>query len=177
MSMAPTTEQQASRSDLGQRFFMLSVFAILAVEAVVTIFNIGMWFEWTSCLLGIVAAVGILVLGNWLWSGDKTALTVMRAWVVVMLLLAILAMALHIAGDSTIPRHLGVNIAWEGWLKLAVYGLMASLLLLPGPTLEFFGTQRGEAPATVVAEAAAVPAPTAAPAGPAVELAADQVNA
>src|SRR5882724_5279647 len=72
MSMAPTTDQQSQRADLGQRVYLLGIFAILVVEAISTITNVGMWFEWTSLVLGAVSCVGILYLGNWLYTGDKT---------------------------------------------------------------------------------------------------------
>src|SRR5439155_905006 len=94
MSMAPTTDQQAQRIDLGQRVYMLGIFAILVVEAISTITNVGMWFEWTSLVLGTVACVGILYLGNWLYTGDKTALLVMRVWVAVELTLVLIAVVL-----------------------------------------------------------------------------------
>jgi hypothetical protein len=172
MSMAPTTEQ-TSRSDLGQRFFLLSVFAILAVEVVVTVFNVGMWFEWSSCLLGILAAVGILWLGNWLWSGDKTALTVTRVWVVVMFVLALVAQIWLLTLEPTLSRYLGVNAAWQGWLKLAAYGGFACALFVPGVVLDFVSGQRGEAaPAESAAATAAAP-----PTGEPVELTAEATKA
>ena len=36
MSMAPTTDQQSQRTDLGQRVYLLGIFAILVVEAICT---------------------------------------------------------------------------------------------------------------------------------------------
>src|SRR5437016_1827695 len=73
MAMAPTTEQQPQRRDLGQRFFLLGIFAVMVAEVVCTLVNIGQWFHWSSLVLGVVASVGIIYLGNWLYTGDKTA--------------------------------------------------------------------------------------------------------
>jgi hypothetical protein len=158
MSMAPTTEPESTTSDLGQRFFLLAVFAILLVETVTTVTNVGQWFEWSSCLLGIVSGVGILYLGNWLYTGDKTALTVTRIWAVLQLALVLAAIGIAVSGsppDSPFPRQVGVNALWEGILKLIVYLGLAGLLFLPSPTLDFFSAQRGETPASAAASAKA----------------------
>jgi hypothetical protein len=174
MSMAPTTDQPSQRIDLGQRFLLLAIFATLAVEVVVTVVNAGQWFSWVSLALGIVAGVGILYLGNWLYTGNKTALAVTRLWVMVMLILAVFAVTMKLTdapGEAAITRHLGVNILWEGWLKLAVYAGFAAGLFVPGYVLDFLGHQRGEAPA---APATAV---AAAPAGEPAELTAEHTTA
>jgi len=175
MSMAPTTEPQSPPSDLGQRLFLLGVFAVLVAEVIVTVANVGQWFEWTSCLLGVIACLGMLYLGNWLYTGNRTALTVTRIWVAIQLavvLAGVIALS-ETPADSAIPRHLGINAFWQGYLKLAVYLGFAGLLFAPGATLDFFSAQRGEAPAKV-------PAPTTeqtAPVGNPVELAVEHTRA
>jgi hypothetical protein len=172
MSMAPTTEPQSTPGDLGQRLFLLGVFFILLVEVVTTVANVGQWFEWTSCLLGIIASVGILYLGNWLYTGNTTALMVTRIWVVLQLALVLAAMGIilmDMASDSTIPRHFGVNAIWQGVLKLAAYLGFAGLLFVPGATLDFFSAQRGEARTAALAATRDVTAPAGDPAELAVE--------
>src|SRR5262249_48985061 len=80
--------------------------------------------------------------------------------------------------DSAVARHLGVNAMWQGWLKVAAYAGFATLLMVPGVTLDFLTAQRGETPAP--AAAATAPPPAAAPpadAGPPVELAAEPTTA
>src|SRR4051812_26858484 len=122
MSMAPTTEPQPTSSDLGQRFFVLGIFAILVVEAGTTIINIGQHAEWTSSALGVLFCFVILYLGNWLYRGDKTALMWTRIWVV--LQIAVVAMGVtHFSEEpdlAVLVRHHGVIAVWQGVLKLAV---------------------------------------------------------
>src|SRR5439155_17352944 len=161
----------------GQRVYMLGIFAILVVEAISTITNVGMWFEWTSLVLGTVACVGILYLGNWLYTGDKTALLVMRVWVAVELTLVLIAVVL-LGGEGPGPavaRHLGVNVWWEGLLKIAAYAGFAAAIFCPGVVLDFLGAQRGEGPGATAT--APETAETGAPAGEPVELNAEQTNA
>ncbi len=160
MSMAPTTDQPSQRIDLGQRFLLLAIFATLAVEVVETVVNAGQWFSWMSLTLGTVASIGVLYLGNWLYTGNKTALAVTRLWVMVMLILAVFAVSMKLTdapGEAAIGHHLGINVLWEGWLKLAVYGGFAAGLFLPGYVLDFLGAQRGEAPAAPTVPGAAAP--------------------
>jgi hypothetical protein len=166
MAMAPTTESEAPTSDLGHRFFLLGIFAILVAEVVVTLVNVGQWFQWSSCLLGIVAGLGILYLGNWLYTGDKGALKVTQFWVLLQLALVLIAVIITVTGappDSTIPGHLGINAMWQAYLKLAVYLGFAYLLFVPGATLDFFASQRGEtltkAPLVATEQTAAAGAP------------------
>jgi hypothetical protein len=170
------SEQSPPRTDLGQRFFLLGVFAILVVEAILTVVNFAQWFEWSSLALGVVAGILILYLGNWLYTGDKTALTVMRIWIVLQLVLVLVAVLVTLAGapaDSTLPRHLGINMMWQGWLKLAAYGTFAGMLFLPGVMLDFLAEQRGEVPAS-----APVAVKEEAPAmGPPVDLTAEHTQA
>jgi hypothetical protein len=176
MSMASTTEPQSTPGELGQRLFLLGVFVILLVEVVTTVANVGQWFEWSSCLLGIIASVGILYLGNWLYTGTTTALMVTRIWVVVQLALILVAMGITLSetpAESTIPRHLGVNAIWEGLLKLAVYLGFAGLLFVPGVTLDFFSAQRGETRTPALAGAR----DEAAPVGDPADLAAEHTRA
>jgi hypothetical protein len=176
MSMAPTTEPQSTPSDLGQRLFLLGVFTILLVEVVCTVANVGQCFEWTSCVLGIVASVGILYLGNWLYTGSTSALAVTRIWVVVQLMLVLVAMGILLSvsfADSTFPQHVGVNALWQGYLKLIVYLGFAGLLFIPGLTLDFLSAQRGQVRTPT---ALATNSELAAPGSP-VELGAEQTKA
>jgi hypothetical protein len=172
MSMAPTTEPQSTPSELGQRLFLLGVFVILLVEVVCTVANVGQWFTWSSCLLGIIASIGILYLGNWLYTGNTTALLVTRIWVVVQLALIIVGLAILLfdsSGESTFPRHVGVNATWMGLLKLVVYLGFAFLLFVPGYTLDFFSAQRGETRAPAITTASTPAAPIGEPADLATE--------
>src|SRR5438105_4249284 len=121
MSMAATTEPKASSGDLGQRFFVFGIFAIMVAEVAVTMSNMGHTFLWTSCLLGAVSSVGILALGNWLYSGNKTALMVTRVWVAIQLLLTLIGLGMLLTDSNTdgVPSHLGINALWQGYIKLA----------------------------------------------------------
>jgi hypothetical protein len=176
MAMAPTTESDTQRSDLGQRFFLLGVFAILVVEALATIVNVGQAFTWTGTVLGIIATIGVLYLGNWLFTGDRSALSAMRGFVVIELILAAVALAMLVSdmpSDSPIPAHLNVSASWQGWLKVIAYGGFALALFMPGVVLDFLAQQRGETPTS----AASPTAEALAPAGEPVTLAADQTKA
>jgi hypothetical protein len=176
MAMAPTTEQQSQRIDLGQRFFLLGVFGILVSEALATIVNVGLAFTWTGALLGIVSAVVILYLGNRLYVGDKVALTATRVWLAVELAVVITALAILLGNtpaESTIPVHLNISAAWQGCLKLAAYVGFAAAVFLPGFVLDFFAAQRGES----VVNGAAPAAETSAATGEPVTLANDQLQA
>ncbi len=175
MSMAETTEHSSAPSDLGQRFFLLGVFVVMVVDAVTTVVNIGHWFAWTSCLLGIVSCLVTLFLANRLYVGDKVALSLTRLWVVLQLAVIVCAVAISLspgAEDSSFGRHVGVNALWEGYLKLAAYLLLAGLLFVPGITLDYLSIKRGETPAAPAVRAVA---PLAAPTP--IELAADQIKA
>jgi hypothetical protein len=150
MAMAPTSEQQSQRIDLGQRLFLVSVFGVLVTEALATIVNIGHAFTWTGTLLGIVSAVVILYLGNRLFVGDRPALTASRVWVALELVLVLIALGILLGdtpAESSIPVHLNISAAWQGWLKLAAYAGFAAALFLPGFVLDFFAAQRGDAAA------------------------------
>ncbi|HYV39226.1 MAG TPA: hypothetical protein VE988_26295 [Gemmataceae bacterium] len=176
MSMAPTTESPAPASDLGQRFFVFGVFAIMVAEVAVTVSNMGQRFLWTSCMLGVVSSVGILALGNWLYNGDKTALLITRAWVGLQILLIILGLCFKLsdaADEGGLHSHLGVNAMWQGYIKLFAYLLFAGMLFLPGLTLDFFATQRGETPTPKPAASMGVEAAAGSP----VDLAVDQTAA
>jgi hypothetical protein len=140
----------SNRIDLGQRLFLLGVFGIVVAEAVTTVVNVGQWFDWTSCLLGIVATLAILYLGNWLYTGDKTAYLATTAWVILFAGLSLAALLFRFQFESSgaamgdaVSRHLGVNVAWQGILKLATYVLFA-VVLFSGPTREWLATRRGE---------------------------------
>jgi hypothetical protein len=175
MAMAPTTEQP-QRIDLGQRFFLLSIFAVLVVEALATVVNMGHAFAWSSTILGIVSTLAILYLGNWLWTGDRTALTVTRIWALLQLALVVVLMVI-LLGDvhtgSSLPRNLNISTAWEGWLKLAAYIGLVVALFVPGVVLDFIASHRGEPTAPVAANAADKILPTGEP----VNLAVEHVNA
>ena len=176
MAMAPTTEQQSQRIDLGQRFFLLGVFGILVSEALATIVNIGLAFTWTGALLGIVSAVVILYLGNRLYVGDKVALTATRVWLAVELAVVVTALAIllgNMPAESTIPVHLNTSAAWQGCLKLVAYMGFAAAVFLPGVVLDFFAAQRGE----TIVNGTPTAAETSAVAGEPVTLANDQVQA
>jgi hypothetical protein len=178
--MAPTTEPHTSSTDLGQRFFLLGIFGVLVAEVLITLVNYGQWFEWTSCVLGIIACVGILYLGNWLYTGNTTALMVTRGWVVLRLMLVlvgVLAATSSTTSESPLARQLGINVMWEGYLLLAVYLGMAALLFLPGVTLDFFGAQRGEHATTTPLTGAAMTNSEAATASAPVELTAEHTKA
>jgi hypothetical protein len=174
--MAPTTEPHSSSSDLGQRFFLLAIFAVVVAEVVVTVVNVGQWFQWSSCLLGVISALVILYLGNWLYTGSLTALKVTRVWVAIQIGLVLAALLIAWAGlptETTLAGHLGVNMPWQGILKLVVYVGLAGLVYVPGVTLDFFRMQRGEAPAAapVIANSEAVPT------GPPAELTTEHTRA
>jgi hypothetical protein len=176
MATAPSTDHQSQRSDLGHRFFLLGVFGVLVVEALSTIVNIGHGFIWTGTLLGAVSCLGILCLGNWLYAGDRAALTATRAWVLLQLILVAVATAILVSDvpvGSPIPHRLNITEAWQGWLKLLAYAGFATAVFLPGVVLEFLAVQRGE---TVAAKETA-PAETPAFGGEPVTLANDQTQA
>jgi hypothetical protein len=178
MAMAPTTEQQSQRIDLGQRLFLLGIFAILVTEALATIVNIGVAFTWTGAVLGIVSAVVILYLGNRLYGGDKAALTATRAWVVLEIMLVLTAVAILLSetpAEATMPIavHLNISAAWQGWLKLAAYLGFGAAVYYPGVVLEFLATQRGETVVNGTATAVETPATQGEP----VTLEKDQVQA
>jgi hypothetical protein len=139
------------RIDLGQRLFLLGVFASLIVELVGIFVNIGPSFEWTSFLLNVFAGGFIIYLGNWLYHGDKTALTVTRTWVTLMACVAGLGLACIWAGltQPDIARYLGITAGWLGLLKLAAYATFACWLFLPGSVLDYFAARRGESAAPV----------------------------
>jgi hypothetical protein len=171
-----SSAEPSYRIDLGQRLFLFGVFSIVVAETMTTVVNIGEWFEWTSCLLGVVATLVILYLGNWLYSGDKTAHLATTIWVIFFVGLTLLAIFFRLEFESTgaaagerWSRHLGVNVLWEGFLKLAAYCLFA-VILFAGPTRDWLAIRRGE-PAPTLADA--VPALSGEP----VELAAEHTNA
>jgi hypothetical protein len=161
MSTASPMEQSSSRIDLGQRLFVMSIFMVAVAEALITIMNIGGAFDWLGCLFGIVAGAGILYLGNWLYTGSKTALNATAGWAAVFFLLAalgLMAKEFGIAGDAgwdAQAHHLGIAMVWQAWIKLAVYALLLSLLVFPTATRDWLAHRRGE---SIQAIAAAVPA-------------------
>jgi hypothetical protein len=176
MAMAETTEHPSSSGSLGQRLFLLGVFVVFVVEAATTVINIGQWFTWTSCLLGIASCLIILYLANRLYGGDQAALVLTRLWLV--LQVVVLGMAVVMAQQSpteetSFGRHIGVNALWEGYLKLAAYVLLAGLMMFSGVTLAFLAGQRGESSPALAPVATA----DTMPAGEQVELAADQTQA
>jgi hypothetical protein len=161
------------RIDLGQRLFLLGVFASLIVELVGIFVNIGPSFEWTGFVLNVFAGGFIIYLGNWLYHGDKTALTVTRGWVTLMACVAGFGLVC-IWADLTQPdiaRHLGITAGWLGLLKLVAYATFACWLLVPGSVLEYFAARRGETAAPVA------PAEHLAATGTPVELTAEHTTA
>jgi hypothetical protein len=146
MASVQYTEQQQQRIDLGQRFFLLGVFTIVVVELVGAFVNIGAEFTWTSLLLNVFAAVFILYLGNWMYSGDKTALSVARGWVAFMAVVVGIGLACCWAEltQPNIAHYLGITAVWLGLLKFLPYALFAAGLSLPGYVLDFLAAQRGE---------------------------------
>jgi hypothetical protein len=158
MASVQHTEQQQQRIDLGQRLFLLGIFAVTVCELVGIFVNLGPTFAWTSLLLNGFATVFIVYLGNWLYSGDKTALAVARTWVPLMAIVAGFGLACQWA-ELTHPdfgRYVGITAVWLGLLKFIVYGTFALCLLTPGYVLDFLAAQRGEtvAPASAVEQEA-----------------------
>jgi hypothetical protein len=157
MASVQHTEQQQQRIDLGGRLFLLGVFAILVVELAGTWVNIGSSFEWTSLLLNVFSAVFILYLGNWLYNGDKTALSVARYWVAFMVVVVGIGLVcswLELTHPD-VGRYLGITAVWLGLLKFFPYLLFAAALWCPGYVLDFLTAKRGEtleASTTVTAE-------------------------
>jgi hypothetical protein len=176
MSTASTMEQSSTRLDLGQRLFVFGVFAVVVAEALITIMNIGDAFDWLGCLFGIVATVGMLYLGNWLYTGSKTAWNATITWAGIFIVLAAVGMVAKELGNNdpawdAQARHLGIVMTWQAWVKAFVYVLLLVVLLFSGATGDWLAHRRGE-----TIQAAASPAPAAGSDVP-VTLAAEHTNA
>jgi hypothetical protein len=172
MASVQHTEQHQQRIDLGQRFFLLGIFAVMVIELVGIIVNIGSSFAWSALVLNVFASVFVLYLGNWLYGGDRTALSVARGWIAVMAVVSGFGLACAWAGPPTaeLGRYVGITAVWLGLLKFIIYGTCALALFSSGYVLDYLAAQRGEtaaAPVTAEPQAAAAPA----------ELAADHVTA
>ena len=155
-------EQQPQRVQMGERLFLLSLFAVIGVETVTTIITATNWFEWTSLALGVGAFLAILHFAARIYDGDGKSLGLLRLLVCIILALSGLGLVLLLAGNQTMARMLGVNLVWLTCLKMTLYGLFAAVLFSPGNFVDFLAARRGEslerAPAT----------------GPALDLPADQ---
>jgi hypothetical protein len=171
MASVQNTHHQ-DRLDLGQRLFLLGVFGILVVELVGILVNIGAAFEWPAFLLNVFAGLFIVYLGNWLYKGDKTALSWTRGWVTLMVVVIGCGLGFRLAGapPPDVAHYVGVTAVWLGLLKLAAYATFAGNLLVPGYVLDYLTAQRGESTTAAMPEHLATP-------GTPVELTADHVTA
>ena len=147
MSMAPTTEHQSSKTDLGHRLYVLGVFAVFFAEVALIVVNLGEGFGWLVALPGIVSSVLLLWLGNWLYTGNRQALSLMRFFVFVELCLCLAAL-ISLGGSAVVAKYLGMTAMWQVDLKLFVY-IVFSVLLMLSATLGFLSARRGESAATV----------------------------
>ncbi len=162
--------ERQEQIDFGERLLVAGVAIVLVTEAIFTVLSITSHpFTWTRLLLSVAGGVLILILGAWLYTGDRRAWLVALGWVSLELVLTLIPLGLLLltpadTEPSLAPRPrteevvlaLGFPLAWVMLIKLLAY-LTFLLLLLLSVTVRAFLSSRPAAPPE--------PVPTNAPAG------------
>ncbi len=157
--------ERQEQIDFGERLFVAGVMSVLVIEAIFLIVSVSLWPSLPRFLLSAVGGVLILILGGWLYSGDKKAWQVTVGWTgleLVLTLIPLILLLLSPAESSPAPvvLALGVPVDWLMGLKFLVY-LGFLLLLVISVNVRAFLDSRHGGPAShaVAAPAGESPAP------------------
>jgi hypothetical protein len=151
------------RLEIGEKCFVASVMAVLALEAALTVITLGVHFSWPGLILGVVGFCLVMGLANRLYAGSVSAHRIAMGWVAFQVLYAAVALFL-LATAPEAARDIGAPVAWAVILKVMAYLCLGHVLVRLPVVSDFLATRRGEtvahaAPAVVEAPAPAVPLP------------------
>jgi len=152
------------RLEIGEKCFVSSIMAVLALEAALTVITCGMHFSWTGLLLGVFGFCLILFLANQLYAGSRQAHRIALTWIGFQVLYA--AFVLYLIASSSagaeLAKRFGAPAAWPVVLKVLAY-LSLGWVLVRMPTVrDFFADKRGEVRThdLLAQKAAVAPQPT-----------------
>src|SRR5260370_482456 len=159
------------RLDVGEKIFIGVFVGSIVIEVLLTLFAITLnpaWntlLPWTIVVLGAVFVAFLLVLANWLYSGDRTAWTTALGFAGFQIVLAA-GVIVGILTSHSFAAYLGTSLIWLAIAKAVTYAAFAGFLALPKAVHDFLGLRRGETipddpPAVVEAPPPPVEVPTA----------------
>jgi hypothetical protein len=154
------------RLEIGEKCFVSSVMAVLALEAALTVITLGIHFSWAGLILGVAGFCLVMGLANRLYAGSLMAHRIAMAWIGFQVLYAVFALFLlaSSAQGAEIARAIGAPVAWAVVLKVLAYLSLGWVLLRIPAVSDFFATRRGEVkllepPVPQVAETPVPPVP------------------
>jgi hypothetical protein len=165
----------------GEKLYVTGFVAALVAEALLALVALGTPFPWVGFVTGVIFFVVVLLLANWLYTGNPTARTAAVVWSVAQLAVAagLLALFLAATDKNVTSSSMRTPTAVLAAFKLVVYAGLLALLLFPRSVRDFLATKRGEEPAEEVrAPVVAEPKkPAVMPTGVPLKLADDQTTA
>jgi hypothetical protein len=139
--------ERQERLEYGQKFFVIGVFILLALESLVAIISVGLAFSWVRLLLAAAAGILLLYLANRIYSGDKGARNLLVGWFgvqTIVLAAAALCLGLGLVEGPGLFRHVGAATPWLAVLLLAAYVGVTALYLSSATVKEFLADRGGE---------------------------------
>ncbi len=118
--------ERQEQIDFGERLLVAGVLSVLVVEAFFTILSLTLYLNLPRLALSALGGVLILVLGAWLYTGNRRAQQVAVGWTgleLVLSLIPLLWLLLHPGQAEKEPLilALGVPEAWLAAIKFLVY--------------------------------------------------------
>jgi hypothetical protein len=153
--------ERNERVESGEKLFVIGMALSFVTEVAYAVASV-LEATWGGFFLGLIGAVFILYLANWLYTGSNTALKWMLGWAGLQVLLAIIAWAIVAAtpGRTNAATLLGYGISWVPFGRLAAYAILGAILLSPSIRVFLFFKAGAEITAVVKEKAELAPSGT-----------------
>lgn len=137
--------ERNERVESGEKLFVIGMVVSFVTEVAYTTASV-LEGAWGGFFLGLIGALIVLRLANWLYTGNNAALKWMLGWAVLQLILAVAAWALLrvTSGRDIVAHTLGYGISWVPFGKLAAYAILGAILMSPSVRAFFFLQGGGE---------------------------------
>src|SRR5262245_7204924 len=137
--------ERNERVESGEKFFVIGMVVSFVTEVAYTTASV-LEGAWGGFFLGLISALVVLRLANWLYTGNNAALKWMLGWTALQLVLALAGWALLSAtsGRDSMAHALGYSISWVPIGKLAAYAILGAILMSPNVRAFLFLKGGGE---------------------------------
>ncbi|MBI3410480.1 MAG: hypothetical protein HY040_19245 [Planctomycetes bacterium] len=137
--------ERNERVESGEKLFVIGMVVSFVTEVAYTTASV-LEGVWGGFFLGLIGALIVLRLANWLYTGNNVALKWMLGWTALQLTLALAAWALLSAtsGRDSVAHALGYGISWVPLGKLAAYAILGAILMSPSVRAFLFLRGGGE---------------------------------